>query len=115
MSYFSAQEQSCKCCGVALMEPGFMIRLNGLRKAWGQPMQANSMYRCPTHNAAVGGKLSSWHTKGRAIDIGWSNMPGGEKLALVELARKHGFTGIGIHRDFVHLDDRPGTAVLFLY
>jgi len=78
-------------------------------------MQANSMYRCPTHNAAVGGKPGSWHVKGQAIDIGWSQMPGGEKLALLELARKHGFTGIGIHRDFLHIDTRTGTAVLFLY
>lgn len=97
------------------MDPGFMKRLNELRAAWGKPMQANSMYRCPVHNAAVGGKPGSYHLKGQAIDIGWADMPGGEKLALVELARKHGFTGIGINKAFLHIDMRPGTAVLFLY
>lgn len=40
-----------------------------LRVWYGKPIRINSFYRSPRLNAAVGGSMSSQHSKGEAIDI----------------------------------------------
>ena len=49
--------------------------LEPLRAHFGAPIKINSAFRCKALNAAVGGAVNSYHTKGRAVDIpmhpGW--------------------------------------------
>lgn len=43
--------------------------LDPARERYGGPITVNSGYRCPRHNADVGGVRNSQHTKGEAADI----------------------------------------------
>jgi uncharacterized protein YcbK (DUF882 family) len=89
-----------------MMSLAFLNRLQEIREEFGKPMRVNSGYRCPVHDAALGGKGP--HQTGRAVDIGIS---GSDALDLVELARGYGMTGIGIKQSgshasrFLHMDD----------
>ena len=50
----------------------FAIRdnvLNPLREKFGKPIKITSGFRCPELKKAVGGKPTSQHTKGEAVDI----------------------------------------------
>lgn len=108
---FSASEFRCKHTGREGMNADFMARLQRLRTALGKPMRITSGYRHPSHPAEASKRTTGAHTTGRAVDVA---IHGADALELVILARKHGFTGIGLkqHGDgrFVHLDDLPGTA-----
>ena len=67
------EEFRCKCCGqVAFPENIEALVENVLdpaREKLGAPIVVNSGYRCPKHNAAVGGVTNSQHMKGEAADI----------------------------------------------
>ena len=73
MKYFGMEEFRCKCCGqVAFPENIEALVENVLdpaREKLGAPIVVNSGYRCPKHNAAVGGVTNSQHLKGEAADI----------------------------------------------
>ena len=43
--------------------------LDPARERFGQPIVVNSGYRCPRHNAAVGGVPNSQHMRGEAADV----------------------------------------------
>ena len=75
MRFFKEKELCCKCCGQlppfarenieALVENV----LDPAREKLGSPIIVNSGYRCPKHNAAVGGASNSQHMRGEAADI----------------------------------------------
>lgn len=88
--YFSKQEMArcfrengarCKECRLAQpakqLPYGIEENLNALaeevlepvRERLGKPIIVNSGFRCPVHNAAVGGVANSQHMKGEAADI----------------------------------------------
>lgn len=106
---FSAGEFACRGTGLAMMHPEFMDRLQALRTEFAAPMRITSGYRSPVYNALVSKTGASGpHTTGRAADVAVS---GGSALRLVQLALKHGFTGIGVAQKgvrasrYIHLDD----------
>lgn len=102
---FSADEMRCKGSGKCLMDPGFMDRLQRLRNALGLPMPVSSGYRSQEYNAQVSKTgRNGPHTTGRAVDI---TCDGGTMFKIIDLAPALGFTGIGIGRGFIHLDDLP--------
>jgi hypothetical protein len=43
--------------------------LEPVRERLGRPIIVNSGYRCPIHNAAVGGVANSQHLRGEAADL----------------------------------------------
>ena len=91
-------------------EQTFMDRIEALRVLASRPFVVRSAARCPQHNTAVSNTGSTGpHTTGRAIDIG---INGAAAYDLVRLAIACGFTGIGIHRQFIHLDDIADNAVI---
>lgn len=61
--------------------------LDPLREAWGQPIIVTSGYRCPTLNKAVGGKPTSQHTTGEAVDIRTVSDTREDNKALYELIK----------------------------
>jgi len=112
-NYFSDKELQCRCgCGMTV-QPDFLRKLNDLRELLGIPLQLTSAARCPAHNTAVGGAPSSKHKDGIAVDI--ASKDGNLKYKIVEAALKLGFNGVGIHKDFIHLDTRRETQVIWLY
>lgn len=106
--YFSEDEMKCKCCG-QLPEGGIsktlLEKLDELRELVGVPIHVSCMYRCPKHNAEVGGVPNSQHVDGTAADIYTDNLTVDE---LADFAVQVGFDGIGRYYDseFVHVDVR---------
>jgi len=109
---FSEAEMTCRCgCGRADMNAGFMNLLQGIRDQLARPLVVTSGFRCPEHNAAVGGKPSSQHLIGRAADIVTNaNLAHCLVRAAIPLMR-----GVGIGAIFIHLDNRDGLPVLWTY
>lgn len=89
----------------ANMDPGFVRKLDDVRRLCGFPLTVHSGFRTPEHNAKVGGVDSSAHTAGFAADIG--ALSAGAKYVIVKAALAAGFTRIGIGSTFVHLDSSP--------
>lgn len=108
---FKAAELVCRGSGSILIETDSLDRLQAMRTRWGRPMVVTSGYRSPEHNRAVSSTgLTGPHTTGRAFDIA---VPAQLRYEFVRLAFDLGWTGIGVAKTFVHLDDVPaGTAVI---
>jgi len=117
-AHFSKAELASPDTGEAKMQPEFISMLEALREDFGKPMIITSGYRTPEHNIKVGGVSSSYHLKGRAVDV---HVFGEEGYRLVKLAMQIGFGGIGIQQHgafegrFIHLDNRAGDPIIFSY
>lgn len=69
MQYFKPSEFICKCCGRGQISAYLAYCVDELRRAWNMPILVNSGWRCPDHNAEVGGSPNSRHMIGCAVDI----------------------------------------------
>ncbi|MGG5819574.1 YcbK family protein [Falsiroseomonas sp. HW251] len=82
-----------------------------LQEQWGysRPLLVRSGYRTPQTNASIEGAApASLHLRGLAVDVSVPGMPIGQVgLAAWTLQRRLGFMGIGLYRDFVHIDIGP--------
>lgn len=111
--YFSDEELACRCCGCLPqqgMNPRLLEVLDAIRVEVGGPVELSSAYRCPEHNAAVGGVPGSLHVEGSAADI---LLPEGFTVdGLARLAAECGGKGIGRYHTggFVHVDIRAEEA-----
>jgi uncharacterized protein YcbK (DUF882 family) len=111
--YFDESEFRCKCCG-GLPENGIDERLqnvlDAIRESVGGPVSLSCAYRCPAHNAEVGGVPDSQHVQGCAADVLVPDNMTVDKLA--QIAETCGAEGIGRYYDslFVHVDTRGYTA-----
>ena len=72
------------------------------RKKYGKSMIINSGYRTSGHNEKVGGKTTSSHLKGLAVDIACSNSV--DRFKLYDILREVGFKRIGVGNTFIHVD-----------
>ena len=108
-TYFSDRELKCKCgCDSINMDPNFMFMLDKARSIDGKPWKINSAYRCSKHNASVGGKKTSAHLHGCAVDV--SAPTSARKYEIVSAAMAAGFNRIGVGKNFVHLDSDTSTG-----
>lgn len=82
-----------------------LARLDKLREIYGYPIMVSCGYRCPYHNAEVGGVSNSQHVMGMAADI-WVNGNYQDFYNLV--VRSKLFDGVGYYPkdEFVHVDVR---------
>ena len=69
VKFFQPHEFRCKCCKKGFVASYLVYFLDVLRSAWGGAVQVNSAFRCPKHNALVGGSSTSRHLIGCAADI----------------------------------------------
>lgn len=106
--HFELREFACRHCGrtpqldVARHLARHLERLRTL--AGNRPLVIRSGYRCPTHNANVGGARYSRHLIGDAVDLDRGS-------CTVEQAAAAGFTGIGTRDGLpTHVDLRPRPA-----
>lgn len=115
MKYFNMSEFECRgyqrgeeCC-TGLPDDGMsavlLQKLDELREKIGYPIHVTCGYRCPSHNADVGGVYNSQHVLGTAADIYCDELTVDQ---LAEAAAEIGFDGIGRYYDseFVHVDCR---------
>jgi len=114
MRHFDIKEFTCKETGENSMSPDFLALLDELRERCDFPFVITSGYRSEEHSAErnkpKGGGL---HTKGKAVDI--RVIYSAERYKLLKEATKMGFTGIGVAKDFIHLDTRTTTPVMWVY
>ena len=113
---FTVQELRCPCCHLFNMENETLRKLQNLRDDYKLLMAVNSACRCPEHNDKVGGGKTSQHITteqhaGRAFDIKME--AGVNRYRFIQLAMHHGFNGIGVYANFVHIDDRKTDPVLW--
>ncbi len=111
---FSKKELECKCgCGKCVMNPLLLSSLQLLRDKIGKPIKITSGYRCSTHNAKVGGAVSSQHLQGNAVDISIDGMTIEDFQRLIMMALQiPAFKGYGFHKMFMHLDTRNSPQVI---
>lgn len=100
---FSPEEIACRGTGQLLLVPQAMDKLQLLRELMDVPLHLTSAFRTRQHNANVGGKPNSLHTRGIAFDV---SVYGHSMQAMETKARQAGFTGFGRYpsRNFLHVD-----------
>lgn len=104
---FTPREMRCTHTGMDGISEDFMLRLQRLRTAFGQPMTITSGYRHPTHPLEAKKAKPGAHSSGNAVDICVS---GDDAYRLIALAIEHGFERIGVKQKgatssrFIHLD-----------
>ena len=75
MKYFKMSEFECRdgcpmpASAKENIEALVEAVLDPAREKFGKPITVNSGYRCPRHNAAVGGVPGSQHMRGEAADV----------------------------------------------
>jgi len=113
--YFNMQEFKCRCCGKVEIDPKLVDMLDMAREIAGVPFFITSGYRCPKHNAEVGGSPTSSHLKGKAADIRVHN--NWDRYKILEGLIKAGFKRIGIAEKFIHadIDETKPQYVVWLY
>ena len=73
--------------------------LDPAREALGKPIVVNSGYRCPKHNAEVGGVKNSQHMKGEAADVCCA-----DNKRLTEIIERNGkYDQLIIYPTFIHV------------
>ena len=112
--HFTMTELACRCAGRYCdadywHDPAFLDGLEALRTAMGAPLVVNSGHRCAQWNAAVGGAPASMHLR-VAADI---RLAGHDRQLMLRAAMQAGFTGLGLAKTFIHLDQRTRPARWF--
>ena len=114
LKHFDPSEFNCQVTGTNNMEKDFLEKLDELRAYCGFPFVITSGYRHPTMHPIENKKeVPGTHAQGIAADIKITNAA--DRLNLVNNALKLGFTGIGVASDFVHVDTRGTTPVIWIY
>ena len=113
MKYFKISEFDCQETGHNKMSPEFLNRIDELRAACGFPFVITSGYRAVTHSAEAAKEKPGMHTEGIAADVSVTN--GVQRRKIVAEAIKLGFKGIGVAKDFVHVDIREGQGIMWTY
>lgn len=99
---FSCHGQTCGCSETKI-DDKLVAYLEQIREHFGARTYISSGYRCPTHNAAVGGASKSYHMRGQAADI---TVEGIAPAEVAKYAESIGILGIGLYESFVHVDTR---------
>lgn len=80
----------------------FIKILDQVREKFGHPLKITSDFRTDEENEKAGGKVTSAHLKGVAVDT--SCMDSRSRFDLVRSIIECGITRIGIGKTFVHFD-----------
>lgn len=119
--HFSAEELMCHgasqghCgCGPETannVSPLLLEKLEALRAMIGGPIEISCAYRCPAHNAEVGGVPNSQHVDGTAADVQTPNYDHcNTPEQLKWYCEQIGFDGIGLYDWGCHVDVRDNGA-----
>lgn len=97
------------------MSSDLITRLQAMRSYLGMPIVIKSGFRTVAHNRRVGGKATSAHLTGQAVDI--TCIGSNERFHILQAAFYAGFDRIGVQNSFIHLDvsSTLPQGVLWLY
>jgi uncharacterized protein YcbK (DUF882 family) len=110
-AHFSRSELQCHCCGRLQIDSRLLDGLEKLRAQAGTPVVIHAGYRCPEHNAAVGGVPHSEHTLGLAADLALPSLSLPRMYELVLQVPQFAQGGIGVYDGgFLHVDVREHRA-----
>ena len=108
-AHFTWAEMACKCCdtvpGIEVMQNTAAF-LEKVRAILDQPMSVHCVYRCPKHNAEVGGVPNSEHVKGWACDFSVKGMTAKQVQAKLKPHLGALIGGLGRYPGFTHVDRR---------
>jgi len=108
---FSRAEMKCVDCGTCLVTPELVSALQALRDLAQVPIHVSSGYRCPAHNASVGGLSASQHTQGKAADIRLDGLSVPQMYVLACEIPAFNNGGVGLYDSgFIHVDVRGARA-----
>lgn len=91
-------------CKLEDMDEQFLKQLDKLREYCGFPLIVNCFYRSVDHDKKNGRSGTSYHCKGRAADI--RCLDSHKRAAIVRNAIILGLNGIGVYKNFIHVDNR---------
>lgn len=107
--HFKTSEFMCKHCGDLKLDSELLAILELVRHHFNAPVTITSGYRCPTHNANVGGAKASKHMDGIAADFKVKNVhPDTVYEFLCEIFPNS--YGVGLYSSWVHVDVRTTKA-----
>ena len=110
---FSSGEMMCSCgCGEDAMDPDFMSILQNIRDEMQRPLRISSGVRCAKRNMEVSSTGKNGPHVPRTTGTMASDIliAGADALRLIDIARKHGISGVGISqrgthaKRFIHID-----------
>ena len=110
---FSSGEMMCSCgCGEDSMDPDFMSILQNIRDEMQRPLRISSGVRCAKRNMEVSSTGKNGPHVPRITGTMASDIliAGADALRLIDIARKHGISGVGISqrgahaKRFIHID-----------
>jgi uncharacterized protein YcbK (DUF882 family) len=109
--HFTLEELACKCGCKTPVAVRFRLEhlapiLEKIRANWGHPVTVNCAYRCPAHNAAVGGVSDSQHIHGNAADIKIHGVTPEEIAEFAATMPEVGGLGVYPTQNFCHVDQR---------
>ena len=113
MKYFTREEFNCQHTGENRMEQDFLDKLDQLRDNCGFPFVITSGYRSPSHPIEAKKDVPGTHAQGIAADIKITSSA--QRYSIIKAALEHGFTGLGVAGDFIHLDTRGTVPVIWTY
>lgn len=107
--HFVASEFACPHCGACFVRPALLELLERIRAKDGKPIHIVSGYRCPVHNAKVGGAGDSQHVYGAAADLPAGRLTTSGAIRAMAI-------GIGSKGDSaIHVDVRDGPRTMWTY
>lgn len=97
------------------MDSDFLGMLDNAREIARIPFKINSAYRSEKHNSKVGGKKTSSHLIGKAVDISCKDSK--SRWTIITALQNAGFTRFGIADTFIHVDsdDAKTQDVIWTY
>ena len=117
---FLRHELEChgdSCCNHDCIVSSLLLAaLELLRVEFAEPYTPECVYRCPIHNAAVGGSPTSQHIEGTAADIHLDQLSPGWTVDLMANAAEDVLQrldipgGIGKYNWGIHIDVRKASA-----
>ena len=113
MKHFTVEEFDCQHTGENRMEQDFLDKLDALREHCGFPFVITSGYRSPDHPLEARKEIPGTHAQGIAADIKITNSA--HRYTIIREALAHGFTGLGVAGDFIHVDTRGTVPVIWTY
>ena len=115
IKHFTSDEFRCHCCGELFISVELLQLLDKARILAGVPFKITSGYRCPSHNAKVGGVPKSSHLSGLAVDVAVSGDRNRGAILIPLLVA--GFRRVGIGPTMLHvdIDDQKTSGAVWLY
>jgi len=104
---FQSKEFECSCCGHGRVSPRLiqlLVKTRQILRQWKPEAKViiNSGFRCPEHNAAIGGSQHSAHCQGEAADL--KAVDHAYRKALLTAILHAGFDRFEVCKTWIHVD-----------